>query len=203
MPARAPLPILASVCLFTLLANSCSQSAPERKTAIFEAGDKAHVGNLTYSVVDTRILPRLGSEASPRLPRNRFYIVQISVLNSGNADEAIPGMTLIDDAGKKYDELPDGSGVPQWLGVVRRVPANQVEQGNMVFDAPASHYKLKLTDETDASDVFVDLPLSFAHEQLENETGTNPDAATQESAPNTTIIRNVPAGVGNVPVGKK
>ncbi len=92
-------------------------------------------------------------------------------------------MTLIDDSGKTYDELADGSGVPHWLGVVRKVPSNQIEQGTVVFDAPASHYKLKLTDETDAEDIFVDLPLSFAHEQMQNETGSNPDASTDEKAP--------------------
>jgi hypothetical protein len=123
------------------------------------------------------------------MPQYRFYVVQMSVLNSGNSDVALPGMTLIDDAGKTYEELADGSGLPKWLGVSRRVPSNQVEQGSILFDAPTSHYKLRLTDDTDADDVFVDLPLNFAHEQLQNETGSNPDAATAERAPTTGPIK--------------
>jgi hypothetical protein len=169
----------------SLLLAGCSAGSAQRRSATFAAGDKAQVDNLTFSVVDTQILPRLGDEASPRTPQNRFYLVQISVLNSGNSDAAIPGLTLVDDSGKTYEELPDGSGVPRWLGLVRKVQSNQVEQGNIVFDAPANHYKLKLTDQTDPGDVFIDLPLSFAHEQMENETGANPNASTQESVPAT------------------
>lgn len=96
-------------------------------------------------------------------------MVDLSVVNSSGAELPIPALTLIDDSGRNYEELIDGSGVPHWLGASRRIAANQTESGAVVFDAPAGHYKLRLTDETDAGDVFVDLPLSFAHEQMQNE----------------------------------
>lgn len=184
--------ILSSLSIISLFLSGCSPSASERKTTTFAVGEKVPVEKLTYSIVDTQILPHLGDEANPRMPQYRFYVVQISVLNAGNAEAAIPGMQLIDDSGKTYEELADGAGVPRWLGVVRKVQSNQVEQGSVVFDAPAGHYKLKLTDETDPADVFVDLPLSFAHEQLQNETGSNPNAATEEKA-----------APGSVPATKK
>ncbi|HVW87773.1 MAG TPA: DUF4352 domain-containing protein [Bryobacteraceae bacterium] len=161
---------VALVSLFAL--TGCSSNSNVRKSATYAAGDKAEVGHLTYTVVDTDLHTKLGDDPNnPRLPQNRFYVVQISVFNGGNTEAVIPGMTLLDDAGQAYEELTDGTGVPHWLGVARRVGPGQTEQGNIVFDAPASHFKLRLTDDTDESDVFVDLPLSFAHEQMHQDTG--------------------------------
>jgi hypothetical protein len=175
MSLRASLPAGAILALFL---TACS-GTPERKVVTYTVGEKAAVEKLTYSVVDTQILPRLGEDSAPRNPQNRFYIVDLAVSNAANDDLPIPGMALIDDSGKVYDELADGSGVPKWLGVARRVQANQTEQGSVVFDAPAGHYKLRLTDDTDPGDVFVDIPLSFAHEQMQNETSGAQDSATQ------------------------
>src|SRR5271168_3718478 len=103
------------------------------------------------------------------MPQNRFYVVQLSAFNSGSSDASIPAMTLIDDSGKTYEELTDGTGVPRWLGVLRHVAANQTETGAILFDAPANHYKLRLTDDTDADDIFVDLPLTFVNEQMKKQ----------------------------------
>jgi hypothetical protein len=84
-------------------------------------------------------------------------------------------MTLVDDAGKVYNELPDGTGVLRWLGVVRSVEPAQTEQGSIVFDAPPVHYRLRLTDETDKEDIYVDLPLNFMHEQMNSAPVSAPD----------------------------
>jgi hypothetical protein len=179
MLQKAPLLICAVAALFVA---GCS-STPERKIVTYQVGDKASVDKLTYNVVDTQILPHLGEDAAQRTPQNRFYVVDLSVFNAGNTDAPIPAMSLVDDSGKTYEELADGSGVPHWLGVIRRVQANQTEQGAILFDAPAGHYKLKLTDETDDADVFVDIPLNFAHEQLQNDTQSTSEAVTQSSVP--------------------
>lgn len=175
-----------------LITVACS-STPSRKTILFSAGEKATVEHLTYSVVDTQIQPRLGDDANARMPQNRFYIVQISASNAGNEDVSIPSMTLVDDNGKTYDELTDGAGVSRWLGVIRHVAPNQSETGNIVFDAPAAHYKLKVTDETDANDVFIDIPLTFAHEQMT----FGPDTAGEGAAV------GAPAAPNAVPAQKK
>jgi len=171
---------IACACLIWTL-TSCS-SAPQGQTITFAPGDKAPVDKLTYTVVDTQIFTHLEEEASPRMPQHRFYVIQISVSNSGNADAAIPAMKLVDDSGKEYEELPNGSGVPHWLGVSRRVASNQTELGAMVFDAPPSHYKLKLTDETDTNSVFVDIPLNYAHEQMQNDAQTTSESLTTAGA---------------------
>jgi hypothetical protein len=171
----------ATASLFLLL-SACS-SAPGRQTKVYQTGEKAAVDKLTYSVIDTQIHPRLGDDPnSPRIPQNRFYVIQISVSSGANADMPIPSLTLVDDAGKTYTEIPDGSGLQHWLGVVRSVSPAQTERGEILFDAPAAHYKLKLSDETDADDVFIDLPLNFVHEQMGNEPA-GLDAAPPPDAP--------------------
>ncbi|HKD05591.1 MAG TPA: DUF4352 domain-containing protein [Bryobacteraceae bacterium] len=147
-----------------LTAAGCS-AASARKSVVYQLGDPATVDHLTYRVADTQMLTRLGDGPNQRIPQNRFYIVRISVANGASEETNIPALTLVDDSGKTYEELTDGSGVNQWLGVVRRVAANQGESGTVVFDAPASHYRLKLTDDTDNSDEYIDLPLSFAHDR--------------------------------------
>jgi hypothetical protein len=148
------------------LLSGCS-STQAKPARIYSAGEKIQVGRLTYSVVDVQIqatLPSQDGAADPRVPQNRFYTVQISVSNGGNEDMPIPGLALVGDSGHVYNELPDGSGVPRWLGMVRRVSPGQTEEGNAVFDAPAAHYKLRFTDETDDEQVYADIPLSFVHE---------------------------------------
>jgi len=118
-------------------------------------------------VIDSQVLTHLGDDAATaRTPTNRFYAMTISVSNSSSEDEAIPGLTLVDDAGKEYPEAADGANVPNWLGVVRRANGAQTEQGNVLFDAPAQHYRLRLTDETDPQEVSIDVPLTYVHEQL-------------------------------------
>ncbi len=164
-----------TICLFSLVLTGCS-GVPKRESKTWSAGEKVSVGRLTYSVVDTEIVPQLGDDpATARNAQNRFYLIKVSVSNASNAELQIPAMTLIDDSGQMYNELADGTNVPQWLGVVRKVGAAQTDQGNVVFDAPAKHYRLKLTDETDEADVAVDIPLSYVHEQMKN-LKTVPDA---------------------------
>jgi hypothetical protein len=176
--------------VFAIFLTGCSGS-PARPAFTYMNGDNAAVDRLTYSVVDNQVFTRLGTDASTRLPQNRFYVVDLSVFNGGSGDAAIPAMTLVDDSGKTYDELTDGAGVARWLGVVRHVSANQTETGAVVFDAPASHYKLKLTDDTDASDVYIDLPLSFVNEQMKKQlTEGSPDS---HQAPDLEVSPRAPA----------
>ena len=168
-------PLLLIPFVFALAACSTTHVRP---TKMYQAGEKAEHNKLAYSIVDAQIFTRLGDEANARVPQNRFYIVQISVSNSGNQTSPIAPLTLVDDTGKVYPELADGTNVPRWLGVVRSVDPAQTEAGFVIFDAPSAHYKLRLTDETDEEDVFVDMPLNFLHEQMNSTTVVTPDAAT-------------------------
>lgn len=155
-----------AIALTSLLLGACS-SGLKKPDKVYEAGEKATVGPLIYAVVDTQIFPQLGDDpATARTPVNRFFMVQISVSNSRNADVPIPGLTLVDDTGKTYNELSDGTGVPNWLGVVRKVKPGDTELGSIVFDAPAAHYRLRCTDDLEPNPILIDLPLNFLHEQV-------------------------------------
>ena len=168
------------VTLIGLLILAGCGSSGGRQTKVYQAGEKATYEKLTYAVIDTQIYPRLGDDPNnPRVPTNRFYAVQLAVSSGNNADVSIPAMTLVGDDGKTYTELADGSGLAHWLGVVRRVAPAQTERGVVLFDAPAAHYKLKLTEELDPEDVFIDLPLNFVHEQLNNESGVGGGASSE------------------------
>lgn len=167
-----------------LLTAGCS-SAPKKEAQVFPAGEKVTVGPLVYSVIDSQVMTQLGDDvATARTPRNRFYVMTISVSNSSSDDLPVPGLTLVDDSGKEYPEAADGTNVPNWLGVVRKAGGAQTEQGNILFDAPAQHYRLRLTDETDAKELSIDVPLTFVHEQLNQVPTSEPSAPAPIIVPN-------------------
>jgi hypothetical protein len=169
----------AALIAMALLATGCS-SVPKKEAQIFPAGEKVTVGPLVYSVIDSQVLTQLGDDpGTARTPQNRFYIMTVSVSNSSSEDTPIPGLTLVDDAGKEYPEAADGTNVPNWLGVVRKAGAAQTEQGNVLFDAPAQHYRLRLTDETDAKELSIDVPLTYVHEQMKEVPATSQPGAGQ------------------------
>src|ERR1019366_5368644 len=140
----------------------CSSVSPKSAATIYAAGDKATIGSLVYTLTDAESTPALGDDPSnPRTPANRFYLIKVSVSNSGADDQPTPAMTLVDDSGHTWPELSDGTGVTNWLGVVRKVGSAQTEQGNVVFDAPMKHYRLRLNDTLDDKEIAIDVPLSF------------------------------------------
>lgn len=160
-----------SISLALVGLSGCTSNSAATKTDdihVVPAGEKASTGHLTYNVVDSQIFTQLGDDASPRVPHDRFVVVHISVTNSSNVDNPIPAVELVSDSGKTYSELTDGTGVPNWLGIVRHMGPGQTERGQVVFDAPAANYKLRFSDETSDNEILADLPLSYAHEKAED-----------------------------------
>jgi hypothetical protein len=175
----------APVCVFllSLAATGCSHLPSDKQPAIYAFGDKAPVGPLTYTVTDTETTQQLGDDPNvARTAQDRFYLVGISVSNSSADEQTIPGMALVDDQGKSYGELADGANVPNWLGVARKVGVAQIEKGYVVFDAPAKHYRLRLTDPVDEKEIAIDVPLDFVHDQLKTILAT-PNPASELSTP--------------------
>jgi predicted small secreted protein len=143
-------------------------NAAGRDAKVYQAGEKALVGRITYSVVDSQTVPKLDDgNGEPRIPQNRFYIVQVSMFNSGNESFSAPTMVLVDDAGKQYPELADGRGVPEWIGVSRKVNPAETIQGMILFDAPVGHYKLRVSEDFAEIPTYVDMPVNFVHERDE------------------------------------
>ena len=171
-----------AVSLLSLAAAGCS-STQKPSNILYAAGDKAVMGPLVYSITDTETAQLLGDD--PKNQRNaqeRFYMIRLSITNSSSDDQSIPTMTLVDDTGHNYTELSDGTGVANWLGVVRKVKPTETAQGVVVFDAPAKHYRLRLNDPLDEREIAIDVPLNFVHEQLNN-VDTDPGSNSTLSVP--------------------
>jgi len=154
-----------AICLIAVslsLFSGC-QSTDKGLVGKFKVGERAQIGPLIYNVYEMQYLMNMGEGADARVPKNRFLIVHLTVVNSGasTSDQSIPTFTLIDDSGVTFTELDNGAGVPQWLGFSRKVRPAESTSGNIVFDVAPKHYTLRIADETDQHYGLVDLPLSY------------------------------------------
>ncbi len=148
--------------LFVLLAMSlagCGSGSNEIRT--YNLGDRVQAGPLVYTAIDTHWYLTLGSQASPRVPANRFLVVHMSVNNGGATDSAVPTISLVDDNNVTYNELTDGADIPEWLGVVRKIKPMDGDKGTVAFDVAPKHYKLRVSDESDQIVCYIDLPLNL------------------------------------------
>jgi hypothetical protein len=128
----------------------------------YRMGDKVTLGHLIYTVFETQWLTQIGEGVKARVPQHRFFLVRMSAVNGGSSETLIPNVFLQDDAGNSYTELSSGEGVSQWIGFLRTVRPADSAQGNVLFDAPPRHYKLKVTDESREQTAFIDIPLNFS-----------------------------------------
>jgi hypothetical protein len=126
-------------------------------------GEKAEIGAFTYQAIETRWPMTLEGRSA----KDRFFLVRISVINTGANQETIPGLEVVDDAGNAFPEVADGGGVPDWLGVSRRLASANTQQGVVVFDVPPKHYRLRVSDDADNS-MFIDIPLNLNSEEPES-----------------------------------
>jgi len=145
---------------FVIFLSSCGQSK-DKAVKVYDMGSRVEVGHLIYTVFETEWLPQIGAGDTARVPKNRFFLVRLSAVNSASEDLDVPNVSLVDDQGNTVDELQDGDQVPQWIGFVRKVkPADSIS-GNVVFDATPKHYRLRVVDEDDEKAAMVDIPLNF------------------------------------------
>jgi hypothetical protein len=174
------LPILAGALAALLSLTSCS-GGKDTSIKVFEVGSRAEVGHIVYTVFETQWLPSIGAGDSQRVPKNRFFLIRLSAVNSGSEEVLVPNMTLQDDQGNTIEELENGDGVNQWIGYLRKVRPADSLAGNVVFDAQPKHYRLRLTDENGENPALVDIPLSFSAETpLLPTPGTGPLGAVPE-----------------------
>jgi Domain of unknown function (DUF4352) len=130
----------------------------------YNMGDRVTIGHLIYTVFETQWLTHIGEGAEARVPQHRFFLVRMSAVNGGSGETLIPNVSLQDDAGNSYAELSNGEGVSQWIGFLRNVKPADSAQGNVLFDAPPRHYKLKVADESREQTALIDIPLNFSSE---------------------------------------
>jgi hypothetical protein len=148
------------------LASGCShgEAFPVRT---YPMGDRIELGHIIYTVFETQWLTHVGEGPNERVPQYRFFLIRMSAVNSGASEVIVPNVTIEDDTGKTYTELSSGDGIPQWIGFLRQVKPADSAQGNLLFDAPPRHYKLRVTDESGERAAMVDIPLSFGAETPE------------------------------------
>lgn len=145
-----------------LLLTSCtSVSAPNR---VYRMGELATVGPVIYNVLETEWKTEIGESLQQKIPTHKFLLIRMTITNSGNRDVAVPLLTLEDPDGQEYLEYSEVEYLPNWLGLLRIVQPAATIQGLVVFDAPVSDYKLRVTDGGDLESekiALVDIPLTF------------------------------------------
>ena len=155
----------AAAVLLTSFLSSCSMGRFPVRT--YQMGEKVSLGPFVYTVYETQWLTQMGEEPSRRIPQHRFFLVRASVSNSGRAEITAPNVSIVDDSGTVYEELVNGEGAPEWIGYLRQLKPAESAQGNLLFDAPPRHYKLRAVDETGERIALIDIPLSFNAETPE------------------------------------
>jgi hypothetical protein len=156
--------MLAATALGCMLAAlSCTPG--KRQVRIYAMGERAEAGKIVYSVLESSWRKQLGDQLSPRLPQREFLLLRLSVTNGGTVEAAVPHTTLVAPSGTEYSELTDGSGVDEWMGVLRHIKPNETQFGWVMFDAPRGDYQLRVTDDAfdpaDAINALVQIPLKM------------------------------------------
>jgi hypothetical protein len=147
-----------------LALSLASCSAPQVKMRTANLGDRIEVGHIIYTVFDTQWLTQIGQGVDAKIPQNRYFLIRLSAANSSSSPVMIPAATIEDDDGKTYNEISYDVGAPNWLGMLREVKTAEAAQGNIAFDVPPRHYKLRISDENEQNPVLVDIPLSLGSE---------------------------------------
>jgi hypothetical protein len=124
-------------------------------------GERVQVGPLFYNVLETKWRAQIGDGAVERVPERRFLLIRVTVINSGTQEITLPNLTVVDQAGKAFDETMDGRAIPQWLGMIRRLKPADMLDGTILFDVEPKSYKLRLDDGSGVLSSMVDLPLQF------------------------------------------
>ncbi len=145
------------------LLAACS-SGLSRDETVYPMGTLATVGPLNYNVLETEWLTQIGDSLNPRVPKHKFLLIRLTISNSGNQQVAVPLLHLEDAQGNRHLEVSDAAGVSNWLGLLRILEPGPTMQGVIVFDVPASSYRLRVTDGGDLESertALVEIPLTL------------------------------------------
>src|SRR5215469_11942425 len=100
---------------------SCTSGEKIEPPHTYQLGDRVPVGHLIYTVLEKQWQNQLGAGTDARIPLNKFYLLKLTVVNSGGGEVIIPNTQLADDASADYPEAADGEGVKDWIGNTRQV----------------------------------------------------------------------------------
>ena len=147
--------------LFLSALGSCGKSIIDART--FQMGEKVQVGPLIYTVLAAEWKTEFGNGFDRRVAKDRFLVIHLTITNGGGGEAGAPLAQLVDAAKKEHGELQDAKGLPQWMGLLRRLSPAATEDGRIVFDVPVGLYKLKVSDGAveDEKVALVDIPLEL------------------------------------------
>ncbi len=109
-------------------------------------GEDATVGVFTYRVLSAQWQDRIGRGENAVVPDARFYVVYLTVTNSGKEPLTFPRARLVDAAGRQYPESPKARERGIGLGSLRAMSPGFTLNGSLVFDVPPGAYTLILSD---------------------------------------------------------
>jgi hypothetical protein len=160
---------MAGLCLLlaAMLTGSSCKHGPTGGARVFRTGEPVQVGQLVFTVLDAEWRPQIDDPAAAKYPTHRFFVVRLTVTNSGATETTIPHLSLQDAKGKRYPEFAEAGGVPEWFGVLRRIRPVETQQGRVVFDVPVSAYQLRVTDDFERAEekyALVEIPLRLESE---------------------------------------
>lgn len=173
-PNRLGVAVVAIAGLF-LLASGCGTKATIVNARM---GDAVLLGGVEHTVLAAEWKPGLGQGAEARVPVRQFLVLRLAVNNKSSDGAELASMRLVAADGSEHEELADGSAVPEWLGLVRRLNPGESRQGSVLFDAPKAVYQLKLIEHTmdgdEANVALVEIPIRS--EETAIPTGVDPTA---------------------------
>jgi hypothetical protein len=95
-------------------------------------------------------------------PKNRFLVLDLSIVSGGTEETGVPLLSLVDDKGNRIMEEQKLVGLTGWLGLMRVLRPVETVSGKIVFDVPMASYKLVITSGGDLEkeqEAFVEIPL--------------------------------------------
>ncbi|HNY42687.1 MAG TPA: hypothetical protein PKJ41_19955 [Bryobacteraceae bacterium] len=155
------------VCAVAALAMlaGCSNPAGGTKTGsekTYVMGAPAAVGPLSYTVLHSEWADSLETGDGVTMPKNRFLVLDLSIVSGAPEETGVPLLSLVDDKGNRTMEEQKMVGLGGWLGMLRVLRPVETLSGKIVFDVPMANYKLIITsggDPEKEQEAFVDIPL--------------------------------------------
>ena len=128
-------------------------------------GTPVAVGQLTYTAIETEWRDTLESTSGQRIPKNRFLMINMSIMNNAPEERAAPLLQLEDSKGQIYPEATEGGGVPEWMGYLRLLQARETRSGRVLFDVPQGVYKLRVSsggEPESEQTALIEIPFQFS-----------------------------------------
>jgi len=115
-----------------------------RQDKVVAMGVPVDVGPLTYTAIESEWRDTLESSSGQRIPKNRFLLIHVAVVNNAPEERAAPLLQVEDGKGQIYPEISEGDGVPEWLGYLRLLQTKENRSGRLLFDVPPGAYRLRV-----------------------------------------------------------